>query len=103
MAKDNHDRLKELDDRLKLAIKEEKQSETPETSRKRNDLGNGLRIGMEMVVSVIAGGGLGLLIDKATDSATRPTITPPTVATKIRLGTGVNGMFSKAGLFKTKK
>ncbi|MQG07350.1 MAG: hypothetical protein FI681_06000 [SAR202 cluster bacterium] len=42
-------------------------------------------------------------IDKVTDSTTRPTITPPTVSTKIVASTGANGVFSKSGLFKTKK
>ena len=42
-------------------------------------------------------------IDKVTDATTRPTITPPTVSTKIVGSTGANGIFSKSGLFKTKE
>ena len=42
-------------------------------------------------------------IDKVTDSATRPTIKPATVPTKIVSTSGADAIFSKAGLFKTKK
>ena len=64
----NENSLKKLDDSLKLAIKEEKCKQAAESSKRQSDIGIGLRISIEMVVSVIAGGGLGLLIDKMLDS-----------------------------------
>ena len=42
-------------------------------------------------------------IDKATDSTSRPTITPPTVPTKISSTNKPNNFFARSGLFKTKK
>ena len=64
----NENSLKKLDDSLKLAIKEEKRKQAPESSKKQSDIGIGMRISIEMVVSVVAGGGLGLLIDKMLDT-----------------------------------
>ncbi len=55
--------LNDLDARLRAARGEPDKTETPRGRGTQSGLGQGLRIGIEMVVSVAVGAGLGYLID----------------------------------------
>ena len=57
--------LEDIDARLKAARGEadEKQRAADRTREKSRGMGMGMRIGIELVISVLAGGGIGLFID----------------------------------------
>lgn len=63
MATDSHNSLNDLDNRLKAARGPMEQEPQPGGRGTQSGLGQGLRIGIEMVVSVAVGAGLGYFID----------------------------------------
>ena len=70
MATDPHKSLNDFDSRLKAARGPEEKDNEPRGRGTQSGLGQGLRIGIEMVVSVAVGAGLGYFIDGWAD--TRP-------------------------------
>lgn len=64
MASDPHKPLNYLASRLKAARGQKKTESAPGGRGSQSGLGQGLRIGIEMVVSVAVGAGLGYFIDK---------------------------------------
>ena len=70
MATDPHNSLNDLGDRLKAARGQEAKEPQPRGRGTQSGLGQGLRIGIEMVVSVVVGAGIGYFIDGWAD--TRP-------------------------------
>ena len=70
MAPDSRNSLDDLDNRLKAARGPIEQEPPPRGRGTQSGLGQGLRIGIEMVVSVAVGAGLGYVIDGWAD--TRP-------------------------------
>ena len=63
MATDPYNSLNDLGNRLKAARGKEDKELQPQKGGSQSGLGQGLRIGIEMVVSVVVGAGIGYLID----------------------------------------